>query len=80
VLELIGATDPMLGPEPPALYAVTVRGRKRIRRRPLLDTWFYPMMIDRALPALAVWLDADQGVTLDLEATYEETCRVLHIS
>ena len=27
LLELIGRTDPMLGAEPPALYAVTVRGR-----------------------------------------------------
>ena len=30
LLELIGGTDPMLGAEPPALYAVTVRGRKRV--------------------------------------------------
>ena len=27
LLELIGGSDPMLGAEPPGLYAVTVRGR-----------------------------------------------------
>lgn len=80
LLELIGETDPMLGAERPALYAVTVRGRKRIHKRPLLDTWFYPMMIGQPLPKLPIWLDADLGVTLDLETSYEECCRVLHIS
>lgn len=80
LLELVGLTDPMLGPQPPALYAVTLRGRKRERRRPLLDSWFYPMALGQPLPALPIWLDVDLGVTLDLETSYEETCRVLHIS
>jgi hypothetical protein len=80
LLELVGRTDPMLGPEPPALYAVTVRGRKRERRRSVLDTWFCPMHLGHPLPALPIWLDIDLGVTLDLETSYEETCRVLHIS
>ena len=70
----------MLGAEPPALYAATVRGRKRDRRRPLLDFWFYPMTIGQPLPSLPIWLDVDLGVTVDLEASYEETCRFLHIA
>ncbi len=37
LLALVGGSDPMLDPEPPALYAVTVRGRKRVGRRP--DSW-----------------------------------------
>jgi hypothetical protein len=80
LLELIGRTDPMLGAEPPALYALTVRGRKRIRKRPVLDTWFYPMTLGQSLPTLPIWLDIDQGVKLDLETSYEATCRVLRIS
>jgi hypothetical protein len=80
LLELVGGTDPMLGAEPPGLYAVTVRRRKHPPRRPLLDTWFYPMSIGQRLPTLLIWLDIDLGVSLDLEAGYEETCRVLHIS
>jgi hypothetical protein len=80
LLELIGRSDPALGAEPPYLYAVTVRGRKRIRRRPLLDSWFYPLALGQRLPALPVWLDVDLGISLDLEPSYEDTCRVLRIT
>jgi hypothetical protein len=33
----------------------------------------------QALPRLPLWLTEDFAVTLDLEASYEETCRVLRI-
>jgi hypothetical protein len=79
LLELIGGSDPMLGAEPPGLYAVTVRGRKRYRNRPLIDTWFYPMALAKPLPTLPIWLDLDLHVLLDLETSYEETCRLLRI-
>ena len=79
LLELIGRSDPILGAEPPALYAVTVRGRKRGGKTPLLDTWFYPMALGQSLPTLPIWLDVDLGVFLDLETSYEETCRLLRI-
>ena len=80
LLELIGRSDPMLGAEPPALYAVTVRGRKRGGKPPLLDTWFYPIALGQSLPTLPIWLDVDVGVFLDLETSYEETCRLLRIA
>ena len=57
-----------------------MHGRKRSPRRPLLDTWLYPMMIGQPLPALPIWLDVDLGVSLDLETSYEASCRVLHIA
>src|ERR1019366_8295760 len=40
LLERVGKSDPMRGAEPAAIYAATVHGRKRVRRRPLLDVWF----------------------------------------
>jgi hypothetical protein len=80
LLELIGRTDPVLGQEPTALYSVTVRGRRRLRQRPLLDAWFYPMNLGQALPTLPIWLDVDLGVSLNLDTGYEETCRLLHIA
>jgi hypothetical protein len=80
LLALIDKTDPALGSDPPHLYAVTIRGRKRINKRPLLDTWFYPLTIGQPLPPLPIWLDGDRHVSLDLEASYEETCRVLRIA
>jgi hypothetical protein len=79
LLTLIGHGDPMLGAEPPALYAATVRGRKRAGKRPLLDLWFYPMALGQPLPTLPIWLDSDLGVFLNLENSYEETCRLLRI-
>jgi hypothetical protein len=79
LLELVGQADPSLGAEPPQLYAVTLRGRKRTKKRPLLENWFYPLRLGQPLPPLPIWLDIDLGVSLDLEATYEDACRVLHI-
>jgi hypothetical protein len=79
LLDLIGRTDPALGTEPPPIYAVTLRGRKRIRKQPLLENWFYPLQLGQPLPALPIWLDLDLGLSLELEATYEDACRVLHI-
>ena len=80
LLELIDRSDPTLGTEPPALYAVTVRGRKCGGKPPLLDTWFYPLALGQSLPTLPIWLDAELGVFLDLETTYEASCRVLRIA
>ncbi len=80
LLELMGGTDPALGEEPPAIYAVTLRWRKRIRKLPLVDTWYFPMQIGQALPTLPIWLSVDQGVKLNLETSYEETCRLLRIT
>ncbi len=38
------------------------------------------MTIGQPLPTLPVWLDVDLAVSLDLEASYEDTCRFLHIA
>jgi Protein of unknown function (DUF4058) len=80
LLELIGRPDLSADVQDTSLYAATLRGRKRLRARPLLDTWFYSMTVGQPLPALPIWLDVDLRVMLDLETSYEETCRLLHIA
>ena len=80
LLELVGGTDPKLGPTPPPLYSVTIRSRKRPEKRSLLDMWYYPMSLGQALPTLPIWLSAELRVLLPLEVSYEETCRLLHIT
>jgi hypothetical protein len=80
VLEFIGGNDPALESQPPSLYAVTMRGRKRPRRRSLLEIWFYPMQVGQPLPTLPISLDVDLSIDLQLEGSYEETCRFLRIS
>src|SRR5262249_51824764 len=80
LLEFIGAKDPVLQEDSPYLYSVTMRGRKRPRQKSLLESWFYPMHLGQPLPKLPIWLDVDLRIDLDLESSYEETCRVLRIS
>ena len=77
LLESIGQTDPASGPAPPPLYAATCRGRK-VGRRPRVKIWAYPL-VGGTLPTLPVWLGDDLAISLDLEASYEKTCRTLRI-
>jgi hypothetical protein len=78
LLDLIGVTDPAFAPTPPATYAVTCRGRK-VEDKPRFETWAYPLVVGQPLPTLPIWLTEDLSVSLDLEASYEETCRALRI-
>ena len=59
---------------------MTMRGRRRQGRRSLLESWFYPMHLGKPLPTLPIWLDFDLSIDLELEPSYEETCRFLRIS
>jgi hypothetical protein len=60
------------------IYAATCRGRRNgLRWR--LESWEHTLAVGSALPSLPVWLSPDLMVPLELEATYEETCRSLRI-
>jgi len=78
LLELVGSSDEVLGVDPPATYAVTCRTRI-VARKTRLDNWAYPLELSRPLPSLPLWLAEGVAVALDLEGSYEETCRVLRI-
>ena len=60
------------------IYAATCRGR-RSGLRWWLETWEHELVIGEPLPTLPLWLSEDFLVPLELEATYEETCRSLRI-
>ncbi len=79
LLEWIGQHDPSLGDEPPATYAASLRFQKPAQRT-RLQTWAYPLVVGQPLPMLPLWLSADFSVPLDLEASYEDTCRMLRIT
>jgi hypothetical protein len=78
LLDQIGLADPKFPTESPPLYAVTCRTRKTTKRG-LLDVWSFPMNLGQPLPAIPIWLAEDRPLTVDLEASYEETCRVLRL-
>jgi hypothetical protein len=63
--------------EPP-MYAVIVRMRSEGRRR-LMANWYHPLAIGQLLPTLPIWLKETWAISLDLESSYEETCRTLRI-
>lgn len=79
LLELIGQADPLLGAEPPPLYAVACRTAKQ-GDTSLLETWFHTLALRQPLPTLPLWLADNLSVPLELEPCYEETCRALRIS
>lgn len=77
LLDFIGWSDPTHSPIPP-IYAVTCRART-LGKVPRVATWEYPLSVGIPLPTLPIWLTEELAISLDLEASYEETCRVLHI-
>jgi hypothetical protein len=78
LLELIGQTDPLLNPEPPPLYTVACRMTKK-GDVGMLETWAQPLAIGQPLPTMPLWLADDFALPLELEGSYEQTCRVLRI-
>jgi hypothetical protein len=76
LMELIGVEPPMTEPSP--IYAVECRmlvtGQKR-----RLEAWENSLAIGRSLPILPLWLSPDPAVPLDLEESYEASCRALRI-
>ncbi len=79
LLAEIGPSDPTLLPTAPFLYATAVRWQLQETSR-RIETWTHKLAVGEALPTLPLWLAADLAVPLDLEATYEETCRALRIA
>jgi hypothetical protein len=78
LLAQIGHQDTSLGSPPPSLYAVTCRTRTSGSIH-WLDAWSHPLAVGQPLPQLPLWLTDDLMISLDLEASYEHTCRVLRI-
>ncbi|HET6880170.1 MAG TPA: DUF4058 family protein [Pirellulales bacterium] len=64
---------------PPPTYAVTCR-KRQVGRQTKLDTSSFPLAVGQPLPVLPIWLSETQTISLDLEASYEASCRVLRIS
>lgn len=77
LLETIG--HPIMGREPPRLYAVACRAiEQRESRR--LDAWEHPLGIGQPLPTLPIWLSDELAIQLELATAYEETCKDLRIA
>jgi hypothetical protein len=78
LMDLLGQTDPALAAGPPPLYAVACRWAGNGSSW-LLETWSHSLTPGLPLPTLPLWVADDLAVPLELEASYEETCRILRI-
>jgi Protein of unknown function (DUF4058) len=78
LMEFLGQADSSFPDGAPSLYAVALRWTNRADQW-ILETWVNPLALSRPLPTLPLWLAEDFAVPLELEPTYEETCRILRI-
>ncbi len=79
LLDLIGQTDPALAADPSWTYAAACR-RTRPGETWRFQTWNHALTLGHPLPTLPLWLADDLAVPLELEETYEETCRILRLA
>jgi hypothetical protein len=79
LVEWVGHNGPSTTPEPLSIYAAACRWR-RVGDIARLETWAHPLEVGQPLPTLPLWLADDLSVPLELEASYEETCRILRIA
>lgn len=77
LLRFVGQPEATGLPSSPT-YAATCRWLHN-HAKGRLETWAHPLEIGRPMPTLPVWLAYDIAIPLDLEATYEETCKLLRI-
>jgi hypothetical protein len=60
------------------IYAVSCRVcASRSGQR--VETWEHALAVGAALPTLPLWISEARYVPLELERTYEDTCRCLRI-
>ncbi len=74
LMESISRVDPLPVDD---LYAASYRYRKNGESQ--VETWASTLELGQPLPTLPLWVAPDFAVPLDLELSYEETCRVLRI-
>jgi hypothetical protein len=76
LLELLGQADPSLAPERPCAAARRWAHEGDGRH---FRAWTHALVIGEPLPLLRLWLPEYLAVPLELEATNDETCRILCI-
>lgn len=83
LLDSIGQRDPALGTDPPAIYAVACRATQRDIKPGAewqFESWLSTLQVGEPLPTLPLWLAENFSVPLELEKTYEDTCKALRIA
>ncbi len=84
LLAMLDKSDPAFSSEPPATYAAACRwthpGTPEGPTGWRLQAWNHTLALGQPLPELPLWLTDDFAVPLELESSYEETCRILRLA
>jgi hypothetical protein len=78
-MDLFGHEDPSFADDPPPLYAVACRWARQDEKW-MLETWAHTLTLGLPLPTLPLWISERRAIPLELDASYEEACRVLRIT
>lgn len=78
LLDLLGETDPFSPGEMGHIYAATSRSTRNEGTR-LMETRMQSLSIGQPLPTLPLGIADDFPVPLDLDSSYEATCRFLRL-
>ncbi len=78
LLEQADATDPAFGDSPQSIYVAACKSTRPLRQW-TLDAWYHPLTPGTPLPTVPLWLADDYSIPLNLESSYEETCRILRL-
>jgi hypothetical protein len=65
---------PAVAVEAAELYTAAYRPVER-QGQPALDLWYEPLSLGQPLPTLPLWLRGGICVPVELDSTYEQTCR-----
>jgi len=79
LLSSIGSHDLVKAITSSNIYAATCRVNAPGQRR-RLQAWHESLEVGKPLPTLPLWLSPDLALPLELEVSYEETCRILRMS
>jgi hypothetical protein len=79
LMTFVGHADPTMSADAPSLYAASCRWVRR-EGRAFLESWSHALAVGQTLPNLPLWLADNLVVPLDLEESYEQTCRDLWIA
>ncbi len=78
LLDFLEQRDAAPWPAEANLYAVAYRSTKD-KDAWRMELWTEALALGRPLPTMPLWLADNLAVPLELEASYEETCKVLRI-
>ncbi len=78
LLDHFELNDPEMIENDEGVYAACCR-RRRTETKTIFDFWRRPLKVGGTLPTLPLWLSDTLSIPLDLEASYQETCRLLRI-